>query len=140
MMGGCPEDADLNALDCTKLPRSAAVIWIGGEASLLIGTSSSSPEMAGVLALAVELNGGRLGNVNPLLYLLSNMQTEAGNTNAPKQFHYFHREISGDNNLYKVKPGQAYSTVLGNSTLYVRNFLGLSFANPAGAPDTKSNP
>jgi subtilase family serine protease len=140
MMGGCPGDADLNAQDCTKLPRSAVIVWVGGQAELLIGTSSSSPEMAGVLALAVEVNGGRLGNVNPLIYLLSSIQTLTGNTHAPSSLRFFHREISGNNNYYKVKPGQAYSQVLGNSTLDVKNFLGLSLAKPAGAPDTKSNP
>jgi subtilase family serine protease len=140
MMGGCPGDADLDLQDCLDLPRSAAIVWVSGTPELLIGTSASSPEMAGVLALAIEVNGGRLGNVNPLIYLLSAIQTVVGNTNAPKEFRFFHREISGDNNLYKVKPGQAYSTVLGNSTLDVKNFLGLSFAKAAGAPDTHSNP
>jgi subtilase family serine protease len=140
MMGGCPGDADLNAQDCTVLPRSAAIIWIGGEADLLIGTSSSAPEIAGVLALAVELNGGRLGNVNPLIYGLSLIQTLAGGAKAPKALQFFHRDIAGDNNFYTVKPGQAYSPVLGNSTLDVKNFLGLQLAAPAGAPNTLSNP
>lgn len=140
MMGGCPGDADLAAQDCTKLPRSAAIVWVGGVAELLIGTSSSSPEFAGVLALAVELNGGRLGNVNPLIYSLSALQTRAGGVHAPKSLQFFHREISGDNNFFKVKPGQAFSEVLGNSTLDVKNFLGLQRAAPAGAPNTPSNP
>jgi subtilase family serine protease len=140
MMGGCPGDADLTAQNCLDLPRSAAIVWIGGQAFLLIGTSSSSPEMAGVLALAVELNGGRLGNVNPLIYTLSAVQTLSGGTKAPKPLQYFHRGITGNNNFYTVSPGQAYSEVLGNSTLDVKNFLGLSFAAPAGTPDTPSNP
>jgi subtilase family serine protease len=136
MMGGCPNGATNN---CDELPRSAAIVWIGGYADLLIGTSSSSPEMAGVLALAVELNGGRLGNVNPMIYQLSANQTAAGKNPAPESL-IFHREISGSNNPYKVSPGQEYSTVLGNSTLYVKNFLGLTSAAAAGAPDTSSNP
>jgi subtilase family serine protease len=140
MMGGCPGDADLAAQDCTVLPRSAAIIWIGGEPDLLIGTSSSSPEIAGVVALAVELNGGRLGNINPLIYTLSAVQTLAGGAKAPKTLQFFHREISGNNNHYTVTPGQAYSQVLGNSTLDVKNFLLLQTAAPAGAPDTPSNP
>jgi subtilase family serine protease len=140
MMGGCPGDADLAVQDCTMLPRSAIIVWIGGEADLLIGTSASSPEMAGVLALAVELNHGRLGNVNPLIYSLSATQTLFGGTKAPKALQFFHREIPGNNNFFKVQPGQAYSEVLGNSTLDVRNFLGLSFASPAGTPNTPSNP
>jgi subtilase family serine protease len=140
MMGGCPGDADLAAQDCTKLPRSAIIVWINGRPNLLIGTSSSSPEMAGVLALAVELNRGRLGNVNPLIYALSAVQTLTGGTRAPKALQFFHRDISGDNNGFTVRPGQAYSEVLGNGTLDVKNFLQLQGAAPAGAPSTPSNP
>ena len=140
MMGGCPGDADIAAQDCTVLPRSAAIVWIGGEPSLLIGTSASSPEMAGVLALAVQLSGGRLGNVNPLIYALSATQSLFGGVHAPKQLQFFHRNISGDNNAFKVKPGQAYSEVLGNSTLNVKTFLGLQAAAAAGTPNTPSNP
>jgi subtilase family serine protease len=140
MMGGCPGDADLAVQDCTQLPRSAVIVWIGGIPDLLIGTSSSSPEMAGVLALAVERNGTRLGNANPLIYTLSLEQTLAGGLYAPKQLQFFHRNISGNNNGFKVSPGQAYSEVLGNSTLDVENFLNLQGAAPAGAPGTPSNP
>jgi subtilase family serine protease len=140
MMGGCPNDADLAALDCTAAPRSAVIIWFAGEPRTVIGTSSSSPELAGVLALAVELNGGRLGNVNPLIYALSAVQTLAGGTRAPQALQYFHRNISGNNNGYSVKPGQAFSEVLGNNTLDVKNFLQLQEAAPAGAPNTPSNP
>jgi subtilase family serine protease len=140
MMGGCPGDADLTAQNCLDLPRSAVIVWIGGAPDLLIGTSSSSPEMAGVLALAVELSGGRLGNVNPLIYSLSAVQSIFGGANAPKALQYFHRDISGNNNGYLVKPGQAYSEVLGNSTLDVKNFLLLQGAAPAGTPSTPSNP
>jgi subtilase family serine protease len=140
MMGGCPGDADLTVQDCTTLPRSATIVWVAGNPLLLIGTSSSAPEFAGVLALAVELNGGRLGNVNPLIYTLSALQTLAGGVHAPHEFQFFHRNISGDNNFFKVKPGQAYSEVLGNSTLIVKNFLGLQQAAPAGTPNTPSNP
>ena len=140
MMGGCPGDADLAAQDCTMLPRSAVIVWVGGAPQLLIGTSSSSPEMAGVLALAVELNRGRLGNVNPLIYSMSAAQTIAGGIKAPKPLQFFHRSISGNNNGFEVKPGQAYSEVLGNSTLDVKTFLRMQAADAAGAPGTPSNP
>jgi subtilase family serine protease len=122
------------------LPRSATIVWIGGGAFLLIGTSSSSPEMAGVLALAVELNGGRLGNVNPMIYALSATQTLFGGAKAPAPLQIFHRNIEGNNNAFTVKPGQAYSKVLGTGTLDVKNFLGLQAAAPAGTPNTPSNP
>lgn len=141
MMGGCPGDADLAVQNCTALPRSAAIIWVGGAPSILIGTSSSAPEMAGVLALAVEMVGGRLGNVNPVIYSLSAQQTRAGGANAPAAMQFFHRNISGNNNGYTVKPGQAYSEVLGNGTLNVKNFLELQQSTAlAGTPNTPSNP
>jgi subtilase family serine protease len=145
-MGGCVSDTDPNVPDCLNepLPRSATIVWIGGLDGggpfLLIGTSSSSPEMAGVAALAVELNGGRLGNINPQIYALSAIQTIAGGVHAPQPFQYFHRNIEGNNNFYRVKPGQAFSEVLGNSTLDIVNFLGVPFAAPAGTPNSRSNP
>jgi subtilase family serine protease len=140
MMGGCPGDADLAVQNCLNLPRSAVIVWIGGVPNVLIGTSSSSPEMAGVLALAVELNHGRLGNVNPMIYRLSALQTITGGERAPAELQFFHRDISGNNNGFTVVPGQAYSEVLGNSTLDVKNFLQLQRAAAAGTPNTASNP
>jgi subtilase family serine protease len=140
MMGGCPGDADLSVQDCNELPRSSAIVWIGGGPFLLIGTSSSAPEFAGVLAIAVARNGGRLGNVNPSIYALSALQTLLGGAHAPAPFQYFHRNASGNNNGYTVKPGQAFSEVLGNGTLDVRNFLSLQGVAASGAPGTPSNP
>jgi len=137
MMGGCPRGADTEAGACSE-PTSADIIFIGGGIGLVIGTSSSSPEMAGVLALDVELNG-RLGNVNPLIYNMSFLQTVTGPL-APAGALVFHRDIKGDNNGFKVKPGDAYSPVLGNGTINVKNFLGLQNAAPAGVPGTATNP
>jgi hypothetical protein len=91
------------------------------------------------LALAVGVNG-RMGNVNPLIYSLSLAQTLAGGTRAPKALQIFHRNISGSNRVFTVAPGQAYSEVLGNSTLDVKNFLELPFVAPAGTPSTPTNP
>lgn len=139
MMGGCPGDADLNAQDCENLPRSAAIIFVSGAPSLVIGTSSSAPQMAGVIALSVEAAGTRLGNINPQLYTLSALQSAAsGKTASLAQV--FRRNISGNNNGYTVSPGQAYSPVLGNGTLIVKNYLQLQSAAPAGTPSTPSNP
>lgn len=137
MMGGCPGGADTDAGACSE-PTSADIIWVGGGLAFLIGTSSSSPEMAGVLALDIELNG-RLGNVNPLIYNMSFLQTLTGPL-TPDRLEVFHRNIKGNNNGFKVKPGDAYSTVLGNGTLNVKNFLGLQNAAPAGVPGTATNP
>jgi hypothetical protein len=59
---------------------------------------------------------------------------------AAKSALIFNRDIKGDNNGFKVKPGDAYSTVLGNGTIDVKNFLGLQNAAPAGIPGTATNP
>jgi subtilase family serine protease len=139
MMGGCPGDADLTAQDCTTLPRSAAIVWIGGAPNLLIGTSSSSPQMAGVIALTVELAGTRQGNFNPTLYNLSALQTAASGKSASLS-QFYHRSITGNNNGYTVVPGQAFSEVLGNGTLFVKNFLQLQSVPAAGTPSTPTNP
>jgi len=139
MMGGCPGDADLTASNCLDLPRSAAIIWIGGVPNLLIGTSSSAPQMAGVIALSVEVAGSRLGNINPQLYALSALQTAASGKLANLS-QFFHRATFGNNNGYTVVPGQAYSTVLGNGTLFVKNYLQLQSAAAAGTPNTPTNP
>ncbi|WP_263357761.1 S53 family peptidase [Acidicapsa ligni] len=140
MMGGCPGDADLAAQDCTALPRSSALIWIGGELDLVIGTSAAAPEFAGALALAVEINNGRLGNVNPEIYGLAAVQNLLGGAKAPAAFQFYHRNISGSNNFFTVTPGQAYSEVIGNGTLDVKNILLLPSIPAAGAPNTPSNP
>ncbi len=47
--------------DCTNTGGNPVVVEIGG-------TSASSPSFAGVVALANQATGGRLGNINPLLY------------------------------------------------------------------------
>jgi len=138
-MGGCPGDADLTVQDCTTLPRSASIVWIGGAPNLLIGTSSSSPQLAGVIALYDEVHGGRQGNINPLIYELSALQTSAS-TKTANVSQYFHRAINGNNNGFTVVPGQAYSEVLGNGTLFVKTFLQLPKAAAAGAPNTATNP
>ena len=133
-MGGCPTDA--TACDGQ---RSASIVWINGGPALLIGTSSSSPQMAGVIALYDEAHGGRQGNINPLIYELSALQTSASAKTASLS-QYFHRTITGNNNGFTVVPGQAYSEVLGNGTLFVKTFLQLPNAAAAGAPNTATNP
>ncbi len=54
---------DSFASDCSATGTDPVVLSIGG-------TSASTPSFAGVMALANQATGGRLGNVNPLLYAL----------------------------------------------------------------------
>ena len=135
MMGGCPSD---HSGTCGT-PRSSVFIIFNGGVGEVIGTSSSSPQMAGVLALEVELQGSRLGNYNNTIYHLAALQSAAsGKTANLAQF--FHRNISGNNNGYTVSPGQAYSPVLGVGTVFIRNFLQIPNVAPAGTPSTPTNP
>ena len=136
-----PIGADTDAGACTE-PTSADIIWIGGGIGLLIGTSSSSPEMAGVLALDVELNG-RLGNVNPLIYNMSFNQTVTGAL-APPSAQVFHRDIKGNNNGYKVDPAMPTARSLATAPSTSRTSSGcnlrLPLELPARPPTRRTNP
>ena len=59
------------------------------------GTSAAAPAMAGIAALLAHAQGGRIGNLNAVLYALSNAQTGGGAA-------VFHRITSGNNTV----PGQ----------------------------------
>ncbi|MEV5572052.1 hypothetical protein AB0L06_18570 [Spirillospora sp. NPDC052269] len=63
------------------------------------GTSQSAPTLAGVLALAAQLNGGPVGPINPALYALGRGGAKAGIEDV----------VSGDNTLHakngNVVPG-----------------------------------
>jgi subtilase family serine protease len=56
------------------------------------GTSASTPSMAGIAALVIQQQNGRVGNFNPILYGLSGLQANGG---AP----VFHRITSGNNTV-----------------------------------------
>jgi MYXO-CTERM domain-containing protein len=72
--------------DCTAAGGAPTIIQIGG-------TSASTPSFAGVLALVTQATGGgRLGNVNPLLYTLQ--------STTPTAFH----DITLGNNEMQCAP------------------------------------
>jgi subtilase family serine protease len=71
-MGGCPGGTlffDLHG----ECPPDRSFVWeiIGGEQEGVIGTSASSPEFVGLLALKIQNTGARLGNVNFEIYSLA---------------------------------------------------------------------
>jgi subtilase family serine protease len=156
-MGGCPGGITANVFFCEEQARSFTEIFKGGSREGLIGTSSSSPQFAGVVAYMIQLAGGgsssfkpapgkpiapkgRLGNINPMLYSLAAKQIAAGGASAPADKQYYHRQIvgfAGDGYAKTVFP---YSTVLGLGTPNIINLLGLQGATPAGNPGTPSNP
>jgi subtilase family serine protease len=128
-MGGCPQGA---ILPCQP-DRSFDVVAIGGSFFGVIGTSASSPDFAGLTALKVERLGHRLGNQNFDIYALAANQLK--NPSAPL---VFHRAIPGFNGLFTA--GAPYNRVLGNGTLYGKNFILAPTVPPAGIPQTPSNP
>ena len=156
-MGGCPGGITGNPTYCESQQRSFTEIFKGGSREGLIGTSSSSPQFAGVVAYMIQLAGGgsganppaagepfappgRLGNINPMLYTLAATQVAAGGASAPANVTYYNRNISGFSGYWGNNVTLAYSYVLGLGTPNVTNLLGLQGAVPAGNPGTITNP
>jgi subtilase family serine protease len=133
-MGGCPNGtlyADLNGV----CPPDRSFVWevIGGKFEGVIGTSASSPEFAGLVALKIESSGGRLGNENFDIYSLAAAQ-ESGSANV-----VFRQDIPGNNGKYKSgAPG--YNLVLGNGTVFGARFVRGPGLAVAGKPQTPTNP
>ena len=99
----------------------------------VIGTSVSSPEFVGALALYVELNGPQ-GNMNPYLYRMAARQNSGTGT-------YYHRYIPGFDGKYTDKfPAGGYDYLVGNGTPDVRSLFGMTSLPAAGVPQTPSNP
>jgi hypothetical protein len=121
-MGGCP----LGALTPCGPDRTSVVTAIGGSFYLLIGTSASAPEFAGLLAVTEQSLGTRLGNANGYIYALA--------------------AIFGDR-VYRHPPGnngyptrRDYDYVLGNGTPRAAAFVLRPGIPLAGDPGTPSNP
>lgn len=142
-VGGCP--GGISVLPCGT-PRSYVIIWDGGKAYGVIGTSVSSPEFVGALALDIQLTGGRLGQINTYLYRKALEQTLFGGDEAPAAFRFYHRDIDGFDGYYKLNGEKTnYSYLIGNGTPDVRRLFGLCDfwscqAEAAGDPQTPSNP
>ncbi len=128
-MGGCPG----GTLYCNP-DDSADVEVLAGQLVGVIGTSASAPDFAGLTALNIERFGTRLGNENYYIYGLAAAQ-KAGLVKA------FRTDIPGYNGLYSTATtGTTYNRVLGNGTLYAREFLLAPSVPAAGTPQTPSNP
>jgi subtilase family serine protease len=128
-MGGCPVGAASCGAD-----DSAGIVVDGGDAYGVVGTSISSPEFAGLLAVEIGEYGTRLGNVNSLLYgeALVNQALPAP---------FFHDRIAGFNGVVSVSSApHAYNQIVGVGTPIAQDFVGLPFVARAGAPQTPTNP
>ena len=122
-MGGCPS----GAVTPCGANRSADVTALGGQFFLLIGTSASAPEFAGLQAIQDQMLGGRAGTANYLIYALA----LAGRDTV------FRDNIPG-NNGYPTKDG--YNYVLGVGTPHAAAYAFDPLGPFAGDPQTPTNP
>jgi subtilase family serine protease len=134
-MGGCPGGTlffDLHG----ECPPDRSFVWeiIGGKQEGVIGTSASSPEFVGLLALKIQSTGARLGNENFDIYSLAAAQENgSGNT-------VFRNQIEGNNGVYKSTVKGGYNMVIGNGTVIGGDFVQGPALPVAGKPQTPTNP
>jgi subtilase family serine protease len=134
-MGGCPGGTlffDLHG----ECPPDRSFVWeiIGGAQEGVIGTSASSPEFAGLLALKIQNTGARLGNENFDIYSLAAAQAAgSGNT-------VYRNQIEGNNGVYKSTIKGGYNMVIGNGTVIGGDFVQGPGLPVAGKPQTPTNP
>jgi subtilase family serine protease len=142
-VGGCPSGISLSC----GVDDSAAVVAYGvnygGGFYGVIGTSVSSPEFLGALALFEQQLGKhhRQGNVNYYLYTMGALQSLFGGVNAPEALQFYHRNIPGFDGYYNAgKPSFNYDYIYGQGSPDVRKLFGLEEYPAAGVPQTSSNP
>jgi subtilase family serine protease len=133
-MGGCPGAGVIYVEVHGVCPpnRSFDETPINGAFYGYIGTSLSSPDFVGLVALKIQSVGGRLGNVNYEIYSLAAAQAN-GSFNK-----VFRQDIPGNNGVYSTAPG--YNLVLGNGTVIANDFVQGPSLPAAGVPQTPTNP
>ena len=132
-MGGCPfGDLYYDEYGVCPPDRSVDITALGGQLLGYVGTSLSSPDFVGLLALKIQSEGGRLGNENFDIYALAAAQ-QNGSANQ-----VFRQDISGNNGHYSTAPG--YNLVLGNGTVIANDFVRGPKLPVAGIPQTATNP
>ena len=127
-MGGCP----VGSVQPCPEDRSYDLVAMDGAYYGVIGTSASSPDFAGLLALKIQMIGGRLGNENQVMYVMAHLQSLGVLRGI------FHDNIPGFNGLYTTHKG--YNLVLGNGTVNGVNYLLTPFMPVARTPQTPTNP
>jgi subtilase family serine protease len=135
-VGGCPLGL---AANCNSTDSAAVVTFAGGNYGV-IGTSVSSPEFVGALALVVQYRGGRLGNLNPFLWAQGYTQTDLGGAKAATVAQFFHKGQWGYNGVVHTQDTVGFDYMYGNGSPNMRTLFGLTGFAPAGDPQTISNP
>jgi subtilase family serine protease len=138
-VGGCP--GGIAKLPCGP-DRSFVIVWVDGGKYGLIGTSVAAPEFAGALALYVQNEGGRVGNINPYLYEKGLVQNDFGGRYASPIVQFFHTRINGFDGYWSeyTPAGFGYNYYVGNGTPDVRKLFGMTNYEAAGVPQSTSNP
>jgi len=136
-VGGCP--GGISQPGCPLEKESYVNVVLDGQYIGLIGTSVSSPEFTGGLALFVEL-AGRQGNVNPLLWSQGYTQVDLGGEHATPQAQFFHKNQPGKDGVFFHNTTYGFDFMYGNGSPDVRKLLGITNFAPAGNPQTPSNP
>ena len=127
-MGGCPGGISKS---CGADDSSSVLAFFGGLYGV-IGTSASSPEMAGLLAVQVAASGQRLGDANEALYEAERSDHKGGPA--------YRTGIPGYNGLVtEDSTPRRYSAIVGLGTPHVANLLGIG-GPLAGDPATATNP
>lgn len=124
-MGGCP----FGSQQPCNPDDSADVTALGGGFFGVIGTSASSPDFAGLLAVTEQTLGTRLGNANGYIYVLA----------AAFGSGVYHQDIPG-NNGYPARDGYDYITGVGTPKAADFALQPFAFAPRAGNPQTPTNP
>ncbi len=146
-VGGCPSGISVTPCNGGDNPingngntdRSYVYVALQGQFVGLIGTSVSSPELAGATALLIE-QYGRVGNLNNYIYAASALQDFASSFGGDLTT-IFHRSIPGYNGIVSNSSfGPSFNYTTGVGTPIVYRYVGAPYAQPAGLPQTASNP
>ena len=122
-MGGCPNIA----IQPCAPDRSFDIEAFAGGFYGVVGTSASSPDFAGLVAVKSGHLGIRLGNENWDAYALALLNGQGT----------FYRSNIPGNNGYPTHPG--YNYVVGNGSVVANNYAFMPFTT-AGIPQTPTNP
>jgi subtilase family serine protease len=93
---------------------------------LVGGTSEASPEFAGVVAMADQLAGHDLGNINGRLYTLSHVRNLAGEVDVTQGNNTFGPFTNSDGTTHTVvgfDAGPGYDLASGNGTVDAARFV-----------------
>jgi subtilase family serine protease len=146
--GTAPGFCNGNATSCSPDDSSVLTAYDiddpdNGGFFFTIGTSVSSPEFVGALAIYEQQFGKhhRQGNVNYFLYAQGAIQSLFGGVHAPAAFQFYHRNIPGNDGYWNAGyPSYNYDYIYGNGSPDVRKLFGLKNYPAAGLPQTPSNP